>query len=222
MAGPTLGGNTVTISGTGFAGATAVGFGSAGDGTNLVVVSDSEIIVTAPGSAAITDGTVVDVTVTTPMGTSAVSAADQYTYKLWAITGTVRGRWVTGLDEDENPELNGDSGGSLAGAFVYLTVNALDPLYDEENEENNTVTFWDGTAWVDHAVTATDGTYTFSTASFRGEPLPIGTIIDVSAVHDLTTFGAGAYDPDLGLLAHQLQRDPVRHLRSAERARELP
>jgi hypothetical protein len=73
--GPTAGGTVVTIVGSGFTGASAVKFGSL-LATNWVVISDTVIVATAPAEAA---GTV-DVTVTTPSGTSATSAADQYTY----------------------------------------------------------------------------------------------------------------------------------------------
>ena len=69
-AGPTTGGTTVTITGTGFTGATAVDFGTAA-ATNLTVVSDTQITATSPAGT----GTV-DVTVITPGGTSATSSAD--------------------------------------------------------------------------------------------------------------------------------------------------
>ena len=74
-AGPTGGGTSVTITGTGFTGTTAVDFGSTA-ATNVTVVSGSQITATAPAGST---GTV-DVTVTTPGGTSATSTADQYTY----------------------------------------------------------------------------------------------------------------------------------------------
>jgi IPT/TIG domain len=70
------GGDTVTVTGTGFTGATSVLFGSV-PGTNLTVVNDTQLTVTSPPSNA--SGTV-DVTVTAPAGTSATSAADQFTY----------------------------------------------------------------------------------------------------------------------------------------------
>jgi hypothetical protein len=74
--GTRYGGNTVTITGTNFTGATAVDFDTT-DATNLVVVSTTQIRVTAP--ARYYTGTV-HVTVTGPGGTSATSSADQYTY----------------------------------------------------------------------------------------------------------------------------------------------
>jgi hypothetical protein len=73
--GPVSGGTAVTIVGSGFTGASAVKF-VASTLPNFVVISDTVLVATAPAEAA---GTV-DVTVTTPGGTSATSAADQYTY----------------------------------------------------------------------------------------------------------------------------------------------
>jgi len=72
--GPSTGGTVVTITGTGFAGATAVMFG-ANPATNLTI-SDTAITATAPAGAV----GPVDITVTTPAGTSATSPADQFTY----------------------------------------------------------------------------------------------------------------------------------------------
>ena len=73
--GPPAGGNTVTVTGTNLTGASQVSFGGVA-GTNLNPVSATSLTVTAPAHAT---GTV-DVAVTTPGGTSANSAADNYTY----------------------------------------------------------------------------------------------------------------------------------------------
>jgi hypothetical protein len=75
--GTTTGGTAVLINGTGFAGASAVTFG-ANPASNVVVnATGTQISVQAPAGAA---GTV-DVTVTTPFGTSALNPPnDQYTY----------------------------------------------------------------------------------------------------------------------------------------------
>ena len=72
--GPAAGGTLVTITGTGFIGATAVDFG-AGAATDLTVVNDTTITADSPAGTG-----VVNVTVITPGGTSAISAADQFTY----------------------------------------------------------------------------------------------------------------------------------------------
>jgi len=68
------GGDSVTITGSGFTGATAVDFG--GVSAVMTANSDTEITATSPPGS----GTV-DVTVATPSGTSATSAADQFTYQ---------------------------------------------------------------------------------------------------------------------------------------------
>lgn len=68
------GGDTVTVSGSGFTGATDVGFGQI-NVANMTVDSDSQITVTVPDGS----GTV-DVVVITPAGQSALSANDQFTY----------------------------------------------------------------------------------------------------------------------------------------------
>jgi len=73
--GSTAGGTSVTITGTGFTGATAVTFGTT-PATSYTVVSDTQTTATSPAHAA----GPVDVTVTTSSGTSATSAADQFTY----------------------------------------------------------------------------------------------------------------------------------------------
>ena len=68
------GGTTVTVTGSGFTGATSVRFG-ASSASALTVVSDTQITATSPaGSGA------VDVTVVTTAGTSATSPADQFIY----------------------------------------------------------------------------------------------------------------------------------------------
>ena len=77
------GGTTVSITGSRFTGATAVKFGST-PATSYVVSSDSLIKAVAPAGS----GTV-DIRVMTAQGTSAISAADQFSYK--AETPTVTG-----------------------------------------------------------------------------------------------------------------------------------
>ncbi len=74
--GPAAGGTKVIITGSGFTDATGVSFGStAASSSSVTVDSDTQITVVSPAGS----GTV-DVTVTTPNGTSATVAADQFTY----------------------------------------------------------------------------------------------------------------------------------------------
>jgi IPT/TIG domain len=75
--GSVTGGTPVTITGTGFSGATSVNFGGT-NALNFVVVNDSTITVHSPGT---TSGGASDITVTSPWGgTSSTSSADQFTY----------------------------------------------------------------------------------------------------------------------------------------------
>jgi hypothetical protein len=69
------GGTSVTIAGTGFTAASGVKFGSAA-ATSYTVNSATQIAATSPAQAAAT----VNVTVTTPVGTSATSAADHFSF----------------------------------------------------------------------------------------------------------------------------------------------
>ena len=66
----------MTVTGTGFVGASAVDFGSV-PATTYSVTSSSTITATSPAEGAAT----VDVTVSTPSGTSATSPADRFTYQ---------------------------------------------------------------------------------------------------------------------------------------------
>ena len=72
--GSTAGGDTVTITGSGFTGTTAVSFG-ANPSASFTVDTDAQITAVSPAGS----GTV-DVTVTTPGATSPTGSADQFTY----------------------------------------------------------------------------------------------------------------------------------------------
>jgi hypothetical protein len=100
--GPVTGGTAVTITGSGFTGATAVNFGSIA-ATAFTVLSDGAILASAPAAA---PGTI-DVTVTTPSGTSSTSSADHFTYT------TASPPAVTGVSPA--------SGNILGGTLVTIT-----------------------------------------------------------------------------------------------------
>jgi Ca2+-binding RTX toxin-like protein len=80
--GPAGGGTVVTVTGTNLTGATAVRFGAVA-ATNVSLVGNTMLTATAPAGS----GTV-DVTVTTPYGTSATSNADRFTYNAGADLAT--------------------------------------------------------------------------------------------------------------------------------------
>lgn len=83
-AGPLAGGTTVTITGTGFTGATQVRFGN-NAATGVTVVSDTEIDAVSPAGSA---GNV-NVFVTTPAGTSGVKTADRFAYQAVPVVSGV-------------------------------------------------------------------------------------------------------------------------------------
>ena len=105
-AGPTSGGTSVTISGSGFSGATAVAFGTTA-ATSFTVNSDSQITATSPAGAAST----VDVRVTTLIATSTIISADRFTY-LGAPT-------VTGVSPTSGP--------TSGGLIVSISGISFDP-----------------------------------------------------------------------------------------------
>jgi DNA-binding beta-propeller fold protein YncE len=77
--GLTSGGNTVTVNGAHFTGASQVWFGST-VGSNVNVINDSQLTVVAPSGAALGPATIVDIEVQTPDGRSPAVDADRYDY----------------------------------------------------------------------------------------------------------------------------------------------
>jgi hypothetical protein len=98
--GPTTGGTQVTITGTGFTGATKVAFGAAsfGPAATFTVVSDTTITATAPAEAVGAR----NVFVTNPGGTSVAVPADMFTYVATAGKPT-----VTGISVSSGPTVGG-------------------------------------------------------------------------------------------------------------------
>jgi hypothetical protein len=103
--GPLSGGTPVTITGSGFTGATQVQFGFSSP--PFVVVSDTEITTTSPMAPPST----VDVQVITPEGTSAPTMADKFTYT--SGTGTLP--TVTSVTPDSGP-LSGGTPVTITGS----------------------------------------------------------------------------------------------------------
>ncbi len=126
-AGPTSGGNSVNISGTGFTGASNVSFG--GFGAAFVVNNDNSITATAPAHAA---GTV-DVTVTTNGETSTTSFADHFTYEAAPTVSSVSpnagpksgGNTVTINGTNFVPGASVSFGGIASPAVTFVSATQL-------------------------------------------------------------------------------------------------
>ena len=107
--GPATGGTPMTITGAGFTGASTVLFGSTP--ASFTVLSDTQIAVTSPAGAA----GLVDVTVTTAVGTSAKSSADQFSY--------VAAPKVAVISPAIGPTTGGTSAALPSSAFPTASVN---------------------------------------------------------------------------------------------------
>lgn len=165
--GPAAGGTNVTITGTGFTGATAVSFG-ASPATSFTVNGDTSITAVSPAASA---GTV-DVTVTTAGGTSAASATDQFTFiaaptvsGLSPDNGAING-WtlvtITGTNFIEVTAVN--FGDTPAGFTVNddLSITAVSPAAEATDTVHVTVATVGGTSTTS---AADEFTYTASTTT---------------------------------------------------------
>jgi hypothetical protein len=155
--GTSAGGAVITVTGTGFTGATAVNFGSVA-AVSFQVLSDTTLVATAPAQAAAT----VDVTVTTPSGTSATGSADHFTYS--AATGPA----VSAVTPNSGSAIGGSvvliSGSGFTGAS---SVNFGTTPANLIVNSDSSITAWApaGTAGtVDITVTTPSGTSSISSA----------------------------------------------------------
>ncbi len=134
--GPETGGTIVTITGANFAGTSAVFFGAT-PAASFTLISDSQIIATSPPGT----GTV-NVTVTTPAGTSALTPADLFYYQAATLTT---------LTVFPNP--------SILGQTVALTATV------SPSTATGTIHFFDGTTLIG-TVPVTGGSASLSSSSF--------------------------------------------------------
>ncbi len=163
-AGATAGDTQVTITGTNLSGTTEVDFGT-GHPANVTTDTSARIVVTSPSGSA---GTA-DVTVTTPGGTSATSAADQFTY--------VAPPTVSSISPSAGPTAGGTSvtitGTNLSGATAIRFGTVLAKINKILSATSISVTSPKGSGTVDLTVTTVGGTSAKSTADhFTYVPQP--------------------------------------------------
>lgn len=135
-AGPATGGTKVIIKGRGFLGVTAVTFGTQA-ATSFKVLNRRVIAAVAPAGTA---GQWVDVTVTSPAGTSGITGADHYTYtdksrsalQPLAVRGIVPrtgppegGNWVVILGSGFTGVTGVSFGTTAASAHVVLSSRVI-------------------------------------------------------------------------------------------------
>ena len=153
--GPNNGGTKVTITGTGFTGATSVSFGETA-ASNVSVKSDTQITATSPAGS-----DTVDVTVTTPGGTSKTSSADHFTY-------TVPTPTVTAISPTSGPSTGATSvtitGTGFTGATSVSFGETAASNFKVASDTQITATSPAGSDTVDVTVTTATGTSTTSTA----------------------------------------------------------
>lgn len=133
--GSSLGGSSVTITGSNLTDASAVMFGSQA-ASSFIVNSSTSITATSPAGSA---GTV-DITVTTPNGTSTTSSADQFTYTGPAIIFVTSTTYTGNLGgfSGANTKCNSDPGkpGGFAAGYTYKA------LLQGNNATTNGVTYY--------------------------------------------------------------------------------
>jgi len=174
-AGPTGGSTTVTITGTGFAAAPGTGAVKFGAATATYTInSNTQITATSPANSA---GTY-DVTVTTPGGTSATSAADQFTY--------VAAPTVTSISPTSGPGAGGTvvtiTGTNFSGATAVTFGATAATGFTVNSTTSITATSPAGTGTVDLRVTTVGGTSATSAADqFTYIPAPTITSISPTA-----------------------------------------
>jgi alpha-tubulin suppressor-like RCC1 family protein len=161
--GPPTGGTSVTITGHGFTGATAVKFGSS-EATSFIVESDTTITAVAPAGVG-----VVDVTVSAPEGTSPTSPVDQFSYA----------PVVTRVSPDIGGAAGGTSvtitGSNFTGATAVKFGSNEAASFKVESDTTITATAPAGHKTVDVTVTGPGGTSTKSAADefiYEGECSP--------------------------------------------------
>ena len=152
--GPAAGGTAVTITGIDFTGATAVKFGAT-NAASFAINSARSITAVAPAGSG-----VVDVTVSNPGGTSATSAADQFTY--------LAAPSVTSISPNSGPATGGTSvtinGSNFTGATAVRFGATTATSFSVTSATSITATSPAGSGIVDVTVSNSSGNSAVSAA----------------------------------------------------------
>jgi alpha-tubulin suppressor-like RCC1 family protein len=185
-AGPGRGGTTVTITGANLASASAVHFGAVAAG-ELEVRSASEIVaVSPPGSG------VVDVTVTTPEGTSHTSFADRFSYEASTVTGVSP---ATGPATGGTPVTITGTKFTGASAVHFGAVAAAE--FEVRSASEIVAVSPPGSGAVDVTVTTPEGTSAANPADrFVYQSSPIAVTEPASAIHLASATLNAKVDPE--------------------------
>ncbi|MCD9087349.1 Ig-like domain-containing protein [Stenotrophomonas sp. SY1] len=165
--GPSAGGTSVTITGTGFTGATAVRFGATNAGS-VIVNSATSITATSPAGSGI-----VDITVTTLNGTSVTSAADRFTY-------IAPGPIVTSVSPNAGPSSGGTSvtiGGANLSDATSVKFGTEIGTITANSATSITATSPPGSGTVNVTVATAGGTGTLTGAFTYVVPVPTVTSV---------------------------------------------
>src|SRR5215475_2444584 len=185
--GPMQGGTSVTITGTNFSEVTAVRFGSNAAGS-FIVNSTTQITATSPAGI----GTV-DVTVTTPGGTSVPSTADQFTY----VPAPAPAPTVTNVNPNTGPTSGGTSvtitGTNFSGATAVRFGSNAAGSFTVDSATQVTATSPAGVGTVDVTVTTAGGTSAISSSDrftyVTNVNGPVGTTTALSSSQNPSSFG---------------------------------
>jgi hypothetical protein len=175
--GPAAGGTSVTITGTHFIGATAVAFGSTP--ALFEVISNTSITAIAPAGSS-----TVDVTVTTLLGTSTTSAADQFSY-IPTVTLASTASSTTAVGQAYS-QANVASGGT--SPYMYAVSVGELPTGTNLNASTGTVSGTPTTAGAfSYAITATDSGSPAQTATQDVSGTIAPTTLTLTATPSATT-----------------------------------
>lgn len=156
--GTSVGGTTVSVTGTGFSGSSTVTFGAVA-GLNVQVVDSAHLTVVSPSTAA----GAVDVTVTTLGGTSATSTSDTFTFVMVLVHP------ATGAD---SPTLAAAIGTAYT-AYRFTATGSPAPTFTLASGQLPPGLGLDQTSGVLSGIPyGAGGTYTFSIESSNGQGTP--------------------------------------------------